>query len=381
METSQRPHVIEELATDPNPEVEAFLDAVKAAQALYLETIRLAHSRLADQGQLAHVAATQGRLTRQLFDAQRSILVRRAEIDAEVARIGTQAVQAADDIVAAAREAAANESTAAGRAGELDLASLSLPSDVSSDLLDDGPRSLRQQVAALGVAVVRTMEEADAVAQVIDDAFEPDEPDWVLAERELAALLDQWWARQNQEGGAVIDDAHARAAVRRHVAGIEAGELLAAAREQALEQARQAAAGLELDERTEPAEECARVEQPEPVLAPLPSQIPDRLAAALEAAGTDGLQSLLTELAESLQPVPGTDPVLPVRDGDVIIRLDPVHGGTPLGGAPADSFQHFWEHEHVPPAPTPERPWFPSHIVLPVTALTSALALLMAWIG
>ena len=377
METSQRPHGTEELSAALNPEVEAFLDAVKSAQAVYLEAIGQAHSRLADPGQLAHVAATHGRLTRQLFDAQRSILVRRAEIDAEVATIGAQAVQAADEIVAAARAAAVDESATVLPAPGVHLAPASLP---VCDHPSFGPRSLRQQVAALGVAVVRTMEEADALAPVIDDAFEPDEPDSIVAERQLTALLDQWWARQNQEGRAVIDDAHARAAVRRHVAGIEAGELLVVARERAREAAREQARWNA--SAAEPAAAGELVDVSEPTVTPPPSQIPGRLAAALASAGGDGLQSLLSDLADSLQPVPVPDPVPPVRDGDVIIRLDPVPVASPsAGSAAADSFRHFWEQEHAPPAPAPARHWFPGHVVLPVSGLTSALALLMAWMG
>ena len=171
--------------------VEAFLETLRDEQAHFLAAVRHASSLLSrEAGQLAHVAAIQSRLTQQFFDAQRLIMTRRAEFDAEVELIRRSA---------------------------------------APDSFDPNVRSARHEIAALGVAVIRTKAEADDLACVIDDAFSPDEPDGAAPQRQLALMLDEWWAAENREGQAVIELARARAEMQGHVARIEADEVIARA--------------------------------------------------------------------------------------------------------------------------------------------------------
>ena len=66
---------------------------------------------------------------------------------------------------------------------------------------------------------------SESLARLIDGAFEPAEPDGVVARRQLRELLDSWWEAEKQEAKAAADDAAARAAMRVHTARIEAGEI------------------------------------------------------------------------------------------------------------------------------------------------------------
>ena len=104
METISRTHPDETLTGARTAEVDAFLDTLKTEQARFLDSLRQACSLLnRDSGQLAHVAASHSRLTQQFFDAQRLIMARRAEFDAEVAAIGQVAEENARGCIAAAR--------------------------------------------------------------------------------------------------------------------------------------------------------------------------------------------------------------------------------------------------------------------------------------
>jgi hypothetical protein len=106
METTVRLSEVETLRTDRNAAVDAFFEALRTAQTGFLDTVGHAQSLLdRENGQLAQSAAAHARLTRHFFDGQRSILMRRAEIDAEVAQMGVPASTfGADDPVIASAE-------------------------------------------------------------------------------------------------------------------------------------------------------------------------------------------------------------------------------------------------------------------------------------
>lgn len=354
MDTSPRSHHVETHSAAGNAEVEGFFDTLRTAQSSFMATVGHAHSLLGrESGQLAHVAAIQGRLTRQFFDAQRAIMMRRAEVDAEVAFIGSVTEDEAGARVAAAR-------TQAGDVTALPvMARAAAPVEFS--YADPAPvhRSARQEIAALGVAVVRTMSEADSLAAVIDEAFEPDEPDGAAAQRQLTSLLDEWWRVENQEGRAVVEDARARAAMRQHVATIEAREIIGAAHGP--------------DTRTE-----VVVTQYDP--SPL---LPSHMVAALDRADVDGLQSLLATLADSLDSPPSERTLVEgPRNRDLVILLDRVEAPRRvIEVAPEDAFRRFWDKGSAPVTSRRNWRWIPTQVVLPMTAVTSALALLLAWIG
>lgn len=181
---------------------ESFLDVLRSEQFRYLDSVAAANEMLRHEpGRVALIAAIQNRLTQQFFDAQRSIIMRQAVYDTEVGRIEARAEADVDGIVAAAR----SRIRALAAAGH----PLAPPSD-----------SRRAEVPAPepGVALARRTQEALAGMAASSDVREPD-PDSI--QRQLGALLDQWWSALNQDGQAQIDHAHARAAMRRHVAAIE----------------------------------------------------------------------------------------------------------------------------------------------------------------
>ena len=166
-----------------------FLEVVRDEQTRFLDTVRAAGSTVRDEpGQLAFVAAIQTRLTQQFFDAQRAILHRQAAIDAEVNRIDATAAALAEPDTVRLRAVA-------------------------------GPTG---QPPSPGSAIVRHGVDA-AIADVDDAAFEPVEIDPMLPQQQLSALLEQWWARLNDDGRTMVERAHARARLERHVATIAAG--------------------------------------------------------------------------------------------------------------------------------------------------------------
>ena len=71
-----------------NQQVTAFFDTLRREQNRYLDAVGSARGVLGpEHAHLAHASAIQLRLTRRMFDAQRSIVTHRAEIDAELAAI------------------------------------------------------------------------------------------------------------------------------------------------------------------------------------------------------------------------------------------------------------------------------------------------------
>ena len=69
-------------------QVVAYFDVLRTAQHRYLDEVGSAAGLLsAEHGHVARAAAIQLRSTRRMFDAQRSIVTHRAEIDAELRAI------------------------------------------------------------------------------------------------------------------------------------------------------------------------------------------------------------------------------------------------------------------------------------------------------
>lgn len=377
-------------------EVATFFAALRTAQSSFLEAIGRAQADLdRESGQLSHVAAIQGRLTRQFFDAQRSIMMRRAEVDAEVALIGAAAEGQANQLVSAARARAAASGVyerSEGRApGRLKPRAVVVVADLGAEL---EPRSARQEIAALGAAVVRTMAEADLLARVIDEAFEPDDPDGVASERQLSTLLDEWWRAENQEGRAVIDDANARAAMRHHVAGIEASEIIDELVEMAV--AAQVADAIERATVVNDAPNIDLFNVVECDVADATTdraliQLPMQMLTLLETADPARLQSLFAALAESLDvqsaksvtqdAAAGSTPTMRPVD-DLIIRADRVNAVVcPAKNAPDEVFRTFWKQGPAAVPDTAGWRWIPVRVALPTVAVALVLTLLMAWIG
>ncbi|MBI4935306.1 MAG: hypothetical protein HY828_15600 [Actinobacteria bacterium] len=324
-------------------EVLRYFEVLRSEQSKFLEAVAQARSALGHEtGNLSQVSAVQGRLTRQFFDAQRSLLQRRAEIDAEVARIAAETEEHANVVLASAVAHATLDRPAP-------------PAQVDGRSDEDGASSIgrieqstRQAIAALGVLAVRSKADADALEQVINDAFTPSEPDAARMERELQLVLDAWWTAEVHEGTALVDDARARAAMRLHLAHLEACEI-AGSTAPGVDQASRATVSL----------------------------LPSSVVQTLESAHESTLDDVFAALHRSLAPV--RTPSLPAvqsvaASSDIAVIAQP--------STPADQFQHFWHHEVAPV----DQHHFSllsilRRIVFPMFAVTSGLALALAWIG
>lgn len=298
-------------------DVDEFIDAVRKEQVRYLETIRQAAATLrVDDGRLACVAATQTRLTQQLFDAQRSILQRRAEFDAEVECIDLAAEEDARAIVSAATGVVREAATLEG----------AIPLDVVE-------------------------------AEQRRSGTHGDE-----AQRQLAALLDDWWTEENREGRAMVADACARATMRRQLATIEAGTFLEPV-------------GVH-----DPAEVISHAVEPE-------QRLPRGVLEVLAEVDRDDLATLLTALAESLDPAPMSVPsaarTASPPSGDLVLDVarlaappsPHVNRPTTLAGrhAACRSADSDSSSESLGRAM--------ARIVMPFAAISTAVTILMAWVG
>ena len=91
-----------------NPQVTAFFETLRREQSRYLDAVGNAHGLLGpEHAHVAQATAIQFRLTRRLFDAQRSIVTHRAEIDAQLAVIRRE-VGLPDDVFTAGQPDAAS---------------------------------------------------------------------------------------------------------------------------------------------------------------------------------------------------------------------------------------------------------------------------------
>ena len=273
--------------------------------------------------------------------------------------------------------------------------------------IDDDDRSVRQQIADLVATVVRSGDDADSMAEVINDAFIPDEPDGAGAKRALQAVLDRWWESENQESRAAIDDATARAAMRFHLAMVQTGgynpdALIrhdAAVPQDDVESVEPEPIALEPVEQPKPVEpkpvepKPVAVEpvDPEPVARPLTvhrsvSSMPIIDLDALDAADGTSLEGVLASMLHSLHE-PAPEPAV-VGASTVVAAgsADQAAGVLPVLPARQEPFDQFWAtaDRHpvvVGPAPRPTRGWVSTRVMLPAVGLISVGALLMAWLG
>lgn len=325
---------------DPRPTADVALHADVAA---FGESLRREHQRfLAAAGEaasmlaaadpaLGRTAALQLQLTRQFMDAQRSILLRHAEANAEVARIER-------DDAAARRPHAQRELQRAAAIEEHPAGSA---------------RTARAAAFAGGVDGVGTAR----LAESVDLVFQLGEPEGATARRQLMELLDGWWVAEQHEARAKVDDASARAAMHRHVAAVEAaGRAIVAVSPEVPTVASATGSGLP-----------ARVHQLLDVAAP----------ASLDAA----LTALLATLDEQLTPTAARPPTQPLPlSGGAIIRFEPTAVIARHGSDAA--FHEFWTATPVAPAPT-RRPrwWRHAAVVLPATVVASFVTVLLARVG
>ncbi len=317
-------------------DVAAFCDTVRTEHLRFLHAVGDARSRLGQEhSELAKAAAIHGRLTRQFFDAQRSILLRRAEVDAEVDAIANQA-----------------EAHAAAVAGDARRRAAMLAHPAGSDT-----RPPVSAAAEIPLHVGPLVGEPDALAAVMDQVFMSREADGVVEQRELAGLFDGWWAAEQQEARAKIDDAHARAVVRQHVATVEATTL--ATHDVVALATREAACN---------SGGC----------------LPLAVSAVLDTAVAGDLDAVLDALIASLlaeSPVPDSVAVsapvaAPLKNG-AIIRFEPA------AVAADEAFQSFWDKEPVaPPVAARPRWWQRVAFVVSAAVVSSSLFIVsLAWIG
>lgn len=338
-------------ATNPSPhslpsEVELFLDRVSREHRRFICALNDANRDLATVGQLTRVASIQTRLTQEFLDAQRAILKRRAETDADVADIAAQADEESSAIMSAARMRA--------RIAEVDL---SLP-----------PPSLGSMAAPLGrptqlTVPVASGDATESLARLIDGAFESAEPDGVAARRQLRELLDAWWEAEKQEAKAAADDASARAAMLVHTAKIQAGEI--------------ARFG---PPTTAPQTPIAYRHQPS-------TSLPSPIVTALDETDHEHLDDVLAHLLDELD----VDPAEPEADAagdDTMWSLPPTLPPAPSDAVPPDSlndrsaapqeaFDRFWSGFGGGRA----RRWRYPQFLLPAVAVVSVLALVLAVVG
>lgn len=210
-------------ARQASSDVAEFLTELQHAQTVVLELLASAAGRFpSSHGQLAPMCGIAARLTRQLFDAQRCILSREAEIDALVEQVAATTATDADEIrrtvMAAVRD---------GSAGSVDIGSV--VRDVCADSAPVTSATVRGAIAELSTEVLRTIEDVEAVRSVLDAAFVPDEPEWRPTADALAAVLDDWWSRRGTEQEVAIADASARRRLALHLTRLECQEIVRSA--------------------------------------------------------------------------------------------------------------------------------------------------------
>lgn len=194
--------------------IDQYLAHLADVQHHFLDSLIEANTSLdCVNGQVAKVAHVQTRLACEFLDAQRSIVQRRAKVDAAVAAIGAAAEIEAEALIAAARSRASFVSYPP----TLPVSAGWPPPDLGADLGRSEP---------VGGSVDRDPVANDsALARMVDGAFSTTEPDGAVACRELRRLLDLWWHAEDQETKAAIDDAQARAAMLVHRAQVDANAI------------------------------------------------------------------------------------------------------------------------------------------------------------
>ena len=277
---------------------ETFLDVLRSEQFRYLDAVAEANELLrTEPGRVALIAALQNRLTQQFFDAQRSIIMRQAVYDVEVQRIEERAETDVQGIVAAARS----------RIRALAAAGVPLAPPAGSPVVD-------APAPEPGVALARRTEEA--LAGLPEAAFVASEPDPEAVQRQLGTLLDQWWSALNQDGQSQIDHAHARAAMRRHVAAIESGVMEMPPRPAPAP----AAPDRPVVAQTAPASVRPALTPPQPLRAPQAPSAPSAPAASAAASVPPAAVNAAPSVPAPL-PAPSA-PAAPAAPGTIVVSAD-----------------------------------------------------------
>lgn len=223
-------------------------------------------------------------------------------------------------------------------------------------LLDGGSGHLAEFSASQAVLTRQFLDAQRAIlkrrAEILAESSIDARPDprTMAAQAQLAALLDDWWRTENKGARSAIDTVGA----------------------------------------TETVVPCRGVAPPRQLVN---GQVgtgrqPSDVLAALEDVDPAHLLTLLTSLADSLAPPPEKIPrpqVAPVDE--LVIRLD----HPPTGSTSDDTFREFWHertHDNLDRA-EPQRltlvrraaASLAGRVLVPMTVVTSAVVLLMAWIG
>jgi hypothetical protein len=366
------------------PESAAYLTHLAREQDRFLASVAEAGAHVGEgAGQLGKVVAIQNRLTQEFLDAQRSIIRRRAETEAAVVQIECAAACDAQQLAAFVHSCGS-----AWPAPSLTpSAALSEPTGWSAP----GPRGSvpSLELASVDPVSERQINDADmaSIARLVDGAFDRREPDGDVMRRQLREVLDGWWMAEQQEAKAAVDDATARAAMRVHLARVEAD----------LRSADQV--------RAEFASPTYRYEPPRQV---------SPLITALDTTTHEGLDDVLASLLDGLdgtsvadvllepspaaqraiaQPGPGLTtrspmprvatlipdpiptPVLPPPAGSHV-KVDSLTDET---AAPQEAFDRFWGLRSARSADG--RDWVFPQLLLPAVAVIAVLALVLAVVG
>jgi hypothetical protein len=365
---------------DRTPPGEEFVARVGKEQERYLQAFAEARKGLdGEPGQLAAIAAVQGRLTRQFFDAQRSLLRRRAVTDQRVMGIGEDAQVEASELLAVARTEAARAAFSTppvsfaapiGRVPTLvepparRTMPLVPPAPGRDPFLSGpvpmvgGPRPGNDQIAVLGAAAVVSGADADALQLVVDDAFTAVEPDGAAAERQLRELLDQWWRAERDDERAALDDATARAAMHLHLARVRAAEISG-------------------DRPATPPAAMTETLPPPPV----PELLPQPLASALADVDHTRLDEVLASLLDDWTPTDTGLTALASPVGVAPVSVEPPISldDVDTGLTPEQAFESFWGTPE--PTPVTRRRWVFPQLLVPAVTVVAVLALLMALVG
>lgn len=347
--------------------VEAFFANLTDAQSRFVRTVADATTWLDDADvDLAQYAALHARLTQQIFDAQRAILRKRADSDAAALRVGRSAEAEAQRLVDDALAEAAV---------------------LCADL---------EEVTAFGDVLAMRRDGREPSPPALIENVEPDTDRRVEAtERQLQGLLDDWWSAEVERANTRLDEAQARAAVCLHLARIEAGEILEAARAVSaaaiVDDSRPAtddddngpaATGEDLE--SHPSPSPSQLSSPVPLL-PSASAPPVlvELDAVLDVADPVGLEALLASLLDALRDPPAdvTTSDADATDGEASnADVSAGHSETAVAAAPQDAFDRFWSAGHAR-VRRGTREWFLMQVMLPMVAVVAVLALVLAWIG
>jgi len=197
-------------------------EALRAGQDRYLEVLRTVAGTVDhadDQGPdaLEEAVASHVRLTRQFFAAQRSLLAQRAT----TSRTVVQVIQQADADAAATLAAAADMAALHGVRLD-DVVAAHMPAGQPlNELTWDVDDADRLDLAALGDGAGVD----DLVAHDVEAVFARREAFDAETHRQLSSLLDQWWVAEQRECRDLVDDAEARATMRRLVAEVIAADV------------------------------------------------------------------------------------------------------------------------------------------------------------